>query len=84
MHALISGLMSLGLTILTVILWIGLGVGLAKIALDRGGYKQVFGALLGFVLIALAMAGQLLIVVHDVTASLLSGGSSSPLPGSWP
>ena len=38
----------------------------------------------GFVLIALAMAGQLLIVVHDVTASLLSGGSSSPLPGSWP
>ena len=84
MQGLISGLMAMGLMILTTILWIGLGVGLAKIALDRGGYKQVFGALLGFVLIALAMAGQLVVVVHDITASLLSGGSSSPTPGVWP
>ena len=84
MHGLISGLMSLGLTVLTTLLWIGLGVGLAKIALDRGGYRQVFGALLGFVVIALVMAGQLVIVVREITAALLSGGSSSPTPGVWP
>jgi hypothetical protein len=85
MHGLITGLISLGLTILTTILWVGLGVGLARIALDRGGYKQTFGVLLGFVLIALAMAGQLSVVVHDISAALLNGGSSPPTaPGVWP